>query len=148
MDPDGSITFFNSEVSILSAVVVALFLLLGIAALMVWALIKAGNMRPPAALVTALSMLTLIAIIGGISTTNDEAWAIAAAGVGALAGSVTNVYQSSMDRMEKLISSQEDIAKTMEQAKEPLEALTSNGHVEQVEEPPEEPPAVWDEERK
>lgn len=141
-DPN-TITVFGTPVHILVAVTVSLLMLLVIAGLMTWALIRAGSMRPPAALVTALSMLTLVAIIGGIATTNDEAWAIAAAGVGALAGSVTNVYQSSMDRLEKLIASHEEITKTMEAAKEPLEALTFTEETSEAEPSP----PVWDEER-
>lgn len=112
MEPTpGTVTILNTEVGVLVAVVVSLVLLLVIAGLMTWALIRAGSMRPPAALVTALSMLTLVSIIGGIATTNDEAWAIAAAGVGALAGSVTNVYQSSLERLERLINAQEEANK-------------------------------------
>jgi hypothetical protein len=63
------------------------------ALLMALALNNAAKRPPPAALITALSMLTLFAVAGGIATNNDEAWTIAAAGVGALAGSVTALFQ-------------------------------------------------------
>jgi len=91
------ISLFTREFAGIDAVIIALSLVLLIALVLAYALLKAGRLPPPAALVTALSLLTLLAIGGGIATTNDEAWAIAAAGIGALAGSVTNVYQATMD---------------------------------------------------
>lgn len=93
----GPISLFTREFAGIDAVIIALLLVLCIALILAYALLKAGKLAPPAALVTALSLLTLLAIAGGIATTNDEAWAIAAAGIGALAGSVTNVYQSTLD---------------------------------------------------
>lgn len=73
-------------------VLVAIGLVLLVAVVLTWALLKAGQMPPPTALVTALSVLTLFAMAGGIAQRGNEAWTIAAAGVGALAGSVTAIY--------------------------------------------------------
>ena len=58
-----------------------------------FAVLRASKYPPPTALITALSLLTLFAIAGGIASRNDEAWTIAAAGIGALAGSVTSMFQ-------------------------------------------------------
>jgi len=71
---------FAGIVVIVAALVMAMILF--------WAI----RQPPPAAVVSALTMLTLFAIAGGMATSNDEAWAIAAAGVGALAGSVTSYF--------------------------------------------------------
>jgi hypothetical protein len=73
-------------------VLVAIALVLLVAVVLTWALLKAGSLPPPTALVTALSVLTLFAMAGGIAQRGNEAWTIAAAGVGALAGSVTAIY--------------------------------------------------------
>jgi hypothetical protein len=96
--PTEATDFFNEyAVKELFAVVVGLGLILLIALVTVKALVKAADYPPPATLVTALSGLTLVSIAGGITTNNDEAWAIAAAGIGALAGSVSTVYQNTRD---------------------------------------------------
>jgi hypothetical protein len=79
------------------SIVIGLFLIMIIAIILTRAIVKAGMLPPPATLVTALSVLTLLSIAGGITTNNDEAWAIAAAGIGALAGSVSTVYQNTTD---------------------------------------------------
>jgi hypothetical protein len=77
----------NPELLVFAGVVV-------LVAAIVMALVLAFTVRlpPPAALIAALTMLTLFAIAGGMATSNDESWTIAAAGVGALAGSVTSLF--------------------------------------------------------
>jgi hypothetical protein len=98
MSSSAATDFFNEyAVKELFAVVVGLGLILLIAMVTVRALVRAAEFPPPATLVTALSVLTLVSIAGGITTNNDEAWAIAAAGIGALAGSVSTVYQNTRD---------------------------------------------------
>jgi hypothetical protein len=64
------------------------------------AILRAAESSPPNALVLALAVLTALAIAGGITTDNDEAWAIAAAGIGALAGSVTSLFQIDQKRKQ------------------------------------------------
>lgn len=59
---------------------------------LVLALMKLSTHQPPALLVLSLSMLTLLSIVGGIFTGQDAPWSIAAAGIGALAGSVSAMY--------------------------------------------------------
>ena len=75
------------------AFVLGVLLILVAAIIMSWAILRSAKYPPPAALITSLTLLTLFAVAGGIATNNDEAWTIAAAGVGALAGSVTSIFQ-------------------------------------------------------
>ena len=84
-----------SRISPAGAAVLALgvMLVLGSALLISWAVLRAAKLPPPTALITSLSLLSLFATAGGIATNNDAAWTIAAAGVGALAGSVTSLFQ-------------------------------------------------------
>lgn len=103
IDPD-RIEYVTELISAeIVSVVIGLFLILLIALILTRAIVKAGSLPPPATLVTALSVLTLLSIAGGITTNNDEAWAIAAAGIGALAGSVSTVYQNTTDERLKQI---------------------------------------------
>lgn len=71
----------------------AVIVLLATSIIMVKALIKVSEAPAPSMLVVALSLLTILSIFGGVATQNDEAWTIAAAGVGALAGSVTALFE-------------------------------------------------------
>jgi hypothetical protein len=69
--------------------------------------IRAAKHPAPTALVLSLSLLTLFAVAGGIATNNDQAWTIAAAGVGALAGSVTSIFREGgykTDTVEKAVA--------------------------------------------
>lgn len=97
--------------SALQAYVIVGALVLLAALLMTLAISQASKKPAPSALITALSMLTLFAIAGGMATNSDEAWTIAAAGVGALAGSVTSLFQ---DKQQK----QEVIEEVIEQVRE------------------------------
>jgi hypothetical protein len=100
--------------STLEAYIIIGIVIMAAALLMAVALSKAAKQPAPSALITALSMLTLFSVAGGIATNNDEAWTIAAAGVGALAGSVTSLFQ---DKQQK----QEVIQEVMQQVKEEQE---------------------------
>ena len=84
------------DLSTESAVVVLIAFTLVLLAAMVlaWAVIAASKSPPPTALVVSLSLLSLFAIAGGIATRSESAWAVAAAGVGALAGSVMSMFQA------------------------------------------------------
>jgi hypothetical protein len=67
---------------------------------------KAAKLPAPTALITALALLSLFSVAGGIATNNDAAWTIAAAGVGALASSVTTIFQQGKytpDQVEKAV---------------------------------------------
>lgn len=76
-----------------AVIALAVLLVLSAAILISWAVLKAATLPAPTALITSLSLLTLFATAGGIATNNDAAWTIAAAGVGALAASVTNLFR-------------------------------------------------------
>ena len=95
-------------VSAAGAVVLALAVTLVLlsAGLIAWAILRSAKMPPPTSLITALALLSLFAIAGGITTNNDAAWTIAAAGVGALASSVTTIFQQGKytpDQVEKAV---------------------------------------------
>jgi hypothetical protein len=72
----------------------AVLLILGSALLITWAILRSAKLPPPTALITSLALLSLFAIAGGITTKTEAAWTIAAAGVGALAASVTSMFQN------------------------------------------------------
>jgi hypothetical protein len=97
-------------VSAQGAVVIALAIILVLlsALLIAWAVIRAAQLPPPTALITSLALLSLFAIAGGIATNNDASWTIAAAGVGALAGSVTSLFQTARfkpsEQVEKAVA--------------------------------------------
>ena len=62
-----------------------------VVALMV-GLLAAGRYPPNVGLVISLSLLTLLALVGFMSTGNDTLGAIAAGGVGALAAAVSGTW--------------------------------------------------------
>ena len=67
----------------------------GIVALVLgWALLRAGKHPAPTMLVLSLSLLAMVALIGGLLADNDSALAIASAGLGALAGAVSSTFTS------------------------------------------------------
>jgi hypothetical protein len=84
---------FSSDGYLLVAWVLGVALILLTAIIMVRSILAAATRPPPSMLIVALSLLTLLAVAGGVVTNNDEAWTIAAAGVGALAGSVTSLFE-------------------------------------------------------
>lgn len=84
------------------------------ALLMAVAISRAARQPAPSALITALSMLTLFSIAGGVATNNDEAWTIAAAGVGALAGSVTSLFKDKEEKQEVIKEVKEQLMEEQE----------------------------------
>lgn len=85
----------------------AVALVLLSAGLIAWAILRSAKLPPPTALITALALLSLFAVAGGIATNNDAAWTIAAAGVGALASSVTTIFQQGRytpEQVEKAVA--------------------------------------------
>jgi len=100
------------------AFVLGVAMILGAAIIMSFAIIRASKYPPPAALITSLTLLTLFAVAGGIATNNDEAWTIAAAGVGALAGSVTSIFQEGKykpEEIEKAVAVVQEIERQAEE---------------------------------
>lgn len=72
--------------------VIAGTIILATAIILAVVLARAAKQPPPAALITALSMLTLFAIGAAAAIGSGEAWAVAAAGMGALASSTTSLF--------------------------------------------------------
>jgi uncharacterized membrane protein len=64
-----------------------------IAVVLVWALLRAARHPAPTSLVVALSLLTLVALIGFVATQAESLVAVASAGIGALAGAVSAQFR-------------------------------------------------------
>lgn len=75
------------EVAIVTLVMLALFVSFA------WAILKAGRLPHPSSLITALSLLTFLALIGFLLTEAESLVALASAGVGAIAGAVTTSFK-------------------------------------------------------
>lgn len=63
-----------------------------------WMLTLAGRLAHPGPIVVSLSLLTAIALIGGIVTGSGEVLTLAATGMGALAGSLAAIYRTEAPR--------------------------------------------------
>jgi hypothetical protein len=102
-----------------AALIVGMAMVLVAATVVSFAVLRASKYPPPTALITALSILTLFAIAGGIASRNDEAWTIAAAGIGALAGSVTSMFQQGRpipETVEKAVAVVQELEKQEQEA--------------------------------
>lgn len=76
------------------AIIIALIAaLLVIGTGLVWAIIKVRHEPAPAMLTITLGLLTLVCILGYFVTRDNTLGTLAGAGLGALAGSLTNVLQ-------------------------------------------------------
>lgn len=117
IDP-GNMLLFGQEVNTMAVIIVAMALLVALTMVFVRALVKAGSLPPPAALVTALSVLTMMAIAGGIFSDSQSSWTIAAAGIGALAGSVTAVFRDEASVIERVTKKMEERAEERRKRKE------------------------------
>jgi len=109
----------------IAGLILAMVVVLIAATVISFAVLRASKFPPPTALITALSLLTLFAIAGGIASRNDEAWTIAAAGIGALAGSVTSMFQQNKppsETVEKAVAVVQELERQEESKDEgPLE---------------------------
>lgn len=85
LDPD----LVNLIQNGLEAAVLGLALLLALAFLFVWAILRAAKYEAPSSLIVALSLLTFLSLAGAISTGETELITLAATGIGALAGAVS-----------------------------------------------------------
>ena len=61
-------------------------------------LLRAARHPPGSMIVVSLSLLSLVALIGGLLADSGEVLAVAAAGIGALAGAVTSIYGAKDER--------------------------------------------------
>jgi len=109
-----------------TVIALAVTLVLASAALIAWAILRSAQLPPPTALITALALLSLFAVAGGIATNNDAAWTIAAAGVGALASSVTTIFQQGKytpEQVEKAVQ----VVQELERQENPPEVYDDEG---------------------
>jgi chromate transport protein ChrA len=79
-------TLSDTEAWILVAIAV---IVIAVVFVFTWALLRTAQYPPSTTLVLALSMLTLVALVSFAITRSETLGTIAAAGIGALAGSVT-----------------------------------------------------------
>jgi len=87
LEPDMSLEFV---VAVLTATLLALFVVGGI---LIWAIIKVRRDPYPIMLTLTLGVLTLVAILTFTLTKQNVLATLAGAGLGALAGSLTNVIR-------------------------------------------------------
>ena len=85
------------DIAAVVALIVVTVVVGGTAYLLVWGLLRAGSLRPSVALVIALSILTMVSIVGFIVTQttgeqSTELATLAGMGLGGLAGAVTSVW--------------------------------------------------------
>jgi hypothetical protein len=114
-----------------AALVIGMAMVMLAAVIVTFAVLRASKYPPPTALITALSILTLFAVAGGIASRNDEAWTIAAAGIGALAGSVTSMFQAGRpipETVEKAVAVVQELEK--QEVMEQIEEAEDDGHSE------------------
>lgn len=119
IDP-GNMLLFGQEVNTMAVFLIAMTLLVALTLVFVRALVAAGQLPPPAALVTALSVLTMMAIAGGIFADSNSAWTIAAAGIGALAGSVTAVFRDEASMVDRVVRRMEERKERKDAEKEEM----------------------------
>lgn len=132
VDP-GNILLFGQEVNAMAVILIVLALMVALTFVFVRALVAAGRLPPPAALVTALSVLTMMAIAGGIFSDSQSAWTIAAAGIGALAGSVTAVFRDEASVVDRVTRRLEERREEKQARKDEMdeEIKRENGDVEE-----------------
>jgi hypothetical protein len=82
----------DTDVILGAEVAVSLLAVAFIAGVLAFVLLRAATKQAEAMVTVALSILTLVAIIGFISTQNEALITLAGAGVGALAGALTNLF--------------------------------------------------------
>jgi hypothetical protein len=78
-------TFGTLLVGVIIAVVLAALVIAAISL----GLFRAGKLPHPAPLVISLSLLAIVALVGGLITGSGDAYTIAATGIGALAGALS-----------------------------------------------------------
>ena len=76
------------------AAIAAVAVIIGVAAVMTWGLLRAALLPHPMAVVIALSILTLVAMISALVADEfaEQFATLAATGIGAIAGAVTSSY--------------------------------------------------------
>lgn len=80
--------------ALIAVLVIIEIAVIGIGAGLVWAIIKVRDQPAPAMLTITLGLLTLVCIVGYFLSKDNTLGTLAGAGLGALAGSLTNVLQN------------------------------------------------------
>lgn len=88
--------FPNLELTpgLIAVLAIAEVALLGIGFILVWAILKVRNQPAPAMLTVTLGLLTLTCVLAFALTRMEVLGTLAATGLGAIAGSLTNTLQS------------------------------------------------------
>ena len=76
-------------------VIIGLGILLVLFGIFAFAILRAGRLPHPSSLITALCLLTFLALVGFVLTEAESLVALASAGVGAIAGAVTSTFGDS-----------------------------------------------------
>lgn len=84
---------FELSWEMVAILVAAEIALLGIGVGLVWAIVKVRSEPAPAMLTITLGLLTLVSLLAFVLTRQNVLATLAATGLGALAGSLTNVLQ-------------------------------------------------------
>ena len=82
----------NNEVILGAEVVVSLIAIAFIAGVLAFVLLRAASRQADAMITVALSILTLVAVVGFVVTENEALVTLAGAGFGALAGALTHLF--------------------------------------------------------
>ena len=95
--PDGGGLPDQGELDTISAIfseaIIAFIIVLMIAGVLSFVLLRAASKRADAMVTISLSLLTLVSIIGFIASRAETLGTLAGAGIGALAGALTNLFQ-------------------------------------------------------
>lgn len=86
---DPNVITADSIGQLILGLIVAVVLAALVIAAISFGLFRAGKLPHPAPLVISLSLLAIVALVGGLITGNGDAFTIAATGVGALAGALS-----------------------------------------------------------
>jgi hypothetical protein len=86
---DPAVITAESIGQLILGLIVAVVLAALVIAAISFGLFRAGKLPHPAPLVISLSLLAIVALVGGLITNNGDAFTIAATGVGALAGALS-----------------------------------------------------------
>lgn len=82
------VTADEFNLALIAALIVGMVVIGGI----VWLLFRSGTLPHPGAIITSLTILSLVALVLGVLEGSEAAIAIAGTGVGALAGAVASTF--------------------------------------------------------
>jgi hypothetical protein len=97
---DPAILTSESLGTLIVGLIIAVVLSALVIAAISWGLFRAGRLPHPAPLIISVSLIGLVALVGGLITGNGDAFTIAATGVGALAGALSVAAKNGKDRAD------------------------------------------------